>query len=224
MITIPLQVKRQKNNPSCGTTNKKDLIFTGNPHIFTTPMMQYPAPPYRFLVTFILLFLMFYGFHLCIIGITSPGRLYSSFIDQHFNYIKTWRQLSISATANILKMMGYTVYTTETTLKVDGLAGFKLVYSCLGYGIMSCFASFVLSFPKPWLSKITFLGLGLTTIQLLNIARFILISIYYKPQAIILQVNHHDLFNYTLYSILLLIVYVWLQLSQTKRRNQQQVY
>nr|WP_162988822.1 archaeosortase/exosortase family protein [Pedobacter schmidteae] len=170
------------------------------------------------------MFLMFYGFHLCIIGITSPGRLYSSFLDQHFNYIKTWRQFSISATASILKMMGYTVFTTETTLKVHGHAGFKLVYSCLGYGIMSCFASFVLSFPKPWLSRFIFLVLGLATIQILNIIRFTLISIYYKPQVTILQANHHDLFNYTLYTILLLIVYLWLQFPQTKKRNQQQFY
>lgn len=167
----------------------------------------------RFLISFIGLFCILYGFNLFYIGITMPGGIYSSFLDQHLNYIKAWRDLYISSTAKILDSAGYIVYTTGTTLKVRGHAGFRLIYSCLGYGIMSFFAAFVLSFPKPIYSRIIFLFTGLTIIHLLNTLRFILIALFYKPGVILGFSDHHDIFNYSLYIILLAMIYLWLNLK-----------
>jgi len=163
----------------------------------------------RFLISFPLLFFIFYGFNIGYIAITSPGGLYLSFLDEHCNYIELWRNLYIATAAKTLELMGYTVYTTDINLKVQGHSGFRLVYSCLGYGIMSCFSAFVLSFPKPLHSRLVFLLTGLTTIISLNLCRFILLPIFYNPKISILSANHHDIFNGVLYIILLLLIYKW---------------
>lgn len=162
----------------------------------------------RFLISFLLLFGLFYGFNLFFIGVTAPGGLYSSILDQYFNYIRAWRQLCIFSTTKILEFSGYTIHTTETTLKVQGHSGFRLVYSCLGYGVMSFFAAFTLSFPKSFRSRIIFLASGLIIIQLLNTIRFTLISLFYRPINSS-PIDHHDIFNYLLYAILLSMIYLW---------------
>lgn len=163
----------------------------------------------RFLFSFLILFLTFYGFNIGYIGLTSPGGLYWPFLDEHFNYIFVWRNLYISTAAKILELMGYTVYTTDITLKVQGYSGFRLVYSCLGYGIISCFSAFVLSFPKPFRSRLVFLLTGLLLILILNLCRFIFLPLFYDPRLTIFSINHHDIFNGTLYVILLAVMYKW---------------
>lgn len=164
----------------------------------------------RFILNFLILFSTFYGFNIGYIAITSPGGLYCSFLDEHCNYIALWRNLYITTAANILKSMDYKVYTTATTLKIEGYAGFRLVYSCLGYGVISCFSAFVLSYPKPFRSKGIFLLTGLAIIISLNLCRFIFLPIIYHPGVGILSVNHHDIFNGMLYLVILLICYKWM--------------
>lgn len=163
----------------------------------------------RYLIKFLTLFLIFYGFNIAYIAITSPGGIYSSFLDEHFNYINIWRSCYISTTAKTLELFDFTVHTTNTSLKVQGRSGFRLVYSCLGYGIMSCFSAFALSFPKPILLRITFLFSGITIIFTLNLCRFILLSLFYNPDITILATNHHDIFNGILYLIILLMMNKW---------------
>ncbi|WP_090781812.1 exosortase Y [Pedobacter sp. ok626] len=160
----------------------------------------------RFSISFLILFLTFYGFNIAYIGITSPGGLYFSFLDQHLNYIELWRNLYIAAAAKILELMGYVVYTTDVSLKVQGHSGFRLVYSCLGYGIISCFSAFALSFPKSLRSRLKFLFIGLSLILTLNLCRLILLSLFYNPQ---ITFNHHEIFNTGLYAAIILMSYKW---------------
>lgn len=164
----------------------------------------------NFVLSFLTMFFLLYSFNLIYIGLTTPGHYYSPTLDKHFNYINSWRDFSISSTAYLLKILGYQVTTTKNHLINHGFSGFRLVYSCLGYGIMSCFSAFVLAFPRPLKSKIIFLAIGLSGIQLLNILRFALISIYYKPQTV-MHIDHHDLFNYSIYLILGSSVYLWIR-------------
>lgn len=166
----------------------------------------------RFLFNFLIIFIIFYGFNIGYIAIINPGGLYFQFLDEHCNYIELWRNLYISTAAKILELMGYTVHTTAISLKVKDHSGFRLVYSCLGYGIMSFFSAFVLSFPKPFSSRIIFLFAGLIIILTLNLCRFIFIPLFYNPQITLLSANHHDIFNGILYLILLFMIYKWVNI------------
>lgn len=177
---------------------------------------------YRFLFNFLGLFTLFYGFHIFYIGVTTKGDVYFSFLDQHLNYIELWRQFSISTSAQILKNLGYIIHVNNTGLSVENHSGFKLIYSCLGYGIMSCFAAFVISYPKSIRSRLIFLIIGLIAIQLLNIARFVLISIYYKSYSSV-NIDHHTTFNFVLYTLLFGITYFWLNHPVRKSTSKTQL-
>jgi exosortase/archaeosortase family protein len=163
---------------------------------------------YRFLMLFPLLFAVLYGFNIAFIGVTCPGRLYLGFLDKHLNYIQAWRHLTITTTSTILGGLGYHVSTSAQYLRVSGHAGFNLVYSCLGYGVMSFFAAFVISFPRDTGTKWKFLSCGLLTIQALNLVRFVTIAIYWRQTDSKLS-GHHTLFNILIYGVLLLMIYLW---------------
>lgn len=169
-------------------------------------------PAYRFLLSFFLLFAIFYSFNIFYIGITSPGRLYVPFLDEHLNYIRWWRKGLLESSAAVIRLFDYDLYTTPIRLQVDGRRGVVLVYSCLGYGIMSVFAAFVLAWPdKPWKSKLLFLAFGLIIIQLLNIARLIGLSLLGRNFPFYHTIDHHTVFNIAVYAVLLVMVYFWLR-------------
>lgn len=172
---------------------------------------------FRFILSFFALFGFLYGFNIFYIGVTSPGGLYSSFLDQHFNYIKAWRSWNLHSTQIILETFGYKAYTSRTTLKVLGFGGFKIIYSCLGYGIMSLFTAFILTYPKSLHAKTRFLIIGLILIQILNTSRLVLISLFYKPLA--LGIDHHHLFNGILYAILAILLYSFTNYPIHANRN-----
>lgn len=163
----------------------------------------------RFAATFLLLFFIFYSFNMLAIGLSSPGGLYIPWLQKHADYIELWRRLTIEATAGLLYLMHFEPNTNKFGLSIYGLSGFKLVYSCLGYGIMSFYAAFILAFPKPTKAKLFMLSGGLLTIQFLNIVRLTLISIYWKPMYKHAWIDHHTWFNLTIYLLVLFMLYLW---------------
>lgn len=163
----------------------------------------------RFCMNFLCIFSLLYFFTIFYIGITTPGRLYIPWLHAHLNYIGAWRDFYITSSAYILKLLGYQVDINHTQLMVKGHAGFKLIYSCLGYGVMSCFAAFAIAFPRPRLSRLLLLITGLLAIQTLNTVRLILIAIFYETNRNTCKIDHHDIFNYSLYLILSFLVYIW---------------
>ena len=166
-------------------------------------------PAVRFTVCFLALFICFYGFHLGFIGLSSAGGFYSKTLDRHFNYIEAWRNFNIRTTAMILEYLEYKVTTTSSRLHVSGRAGFIMVYSCLGYGIMSFVSAFVLSYPKPLVSRIKFLLLCLSTIQTFNIFRLTMIALFDQTSFYFLP-DHHVLYNTLLYILLSFFIFIWL--------------
>jgi exosortase/archaeosortase family protein len=146
---------------------------------------------------------------LLFIGITTPGGIYIKWLDINLNYIKYWRAFDIQLTRKILIGLGYEVKYTTYTVLVTGRAGFKLVYSCLGYGVMSFFFAFVMAYPRPWIYKTLFLLYGLTLIQILNLIRLTWISIYWTAPKFGKLLDHHTVFNLIIYSTIIIILYLW---------------
>lgn len=168
----------------------------------------------RFLY-FPVVFLFFYAVHLTAIGITSPGGFYNAYLDEHFNYIRLWRDFDIRITAAILGLLKYQVSTGTFGLHVAGKAGFKLVYSCLGYGIISLFSAFVLCYRKPIITKLIFLFGGILCFQSLNICRFILLALYWNPT---LPLNLHFFFNLITYGVMIYGLYLWTSKNNENHR------
>ncbi len=170
----------------------------------------------RFIISFLLLFTIVYGFNLAFIGVTAPGGIYLPWLQDHLNYIEHWRNFNIQATAFTLDALGYPVKITSFTLAVPGRGGFKLIYSCLGYGIMSFLFSYVMIFPKPWRSRIVVLVPGLLIIQILNLIRFLIISLYWRKMSFYTWIDHHLAFDIFIYLVVIMILYMWIN-SNTKR-------
>ena len=166
---------------------------------------------YTFFIKFIYLFLVFYSINIGFIAISSPGGFYIPFVETHLNYIQFLRNTYISGVTFILRLLGFEVITSPFGLGVLNHAGFKLVYSCLGYGLMSCFSAFAISIPKPFPSRYLFLALGIILIFLLNVFRLVLIALYYKPNFNIFKLDHHEIFNIATYLTIIGCSYLYLK-------------
>jgi len=176
-------------------------------------------PSFRFGILFLGLFFLFYYFNIFYMGITAPGNYYSPFLDEHLNYISGFRNILISISAWVLRLFDYQVYTSDTTLHALNAGGINVVYTCLGFGVMSFFVAFVIAWPeKSVKSKLLFIPAGLLLIQILNIARFILITLFWRTSPYRSIVDHHTLFNLILYAILLAGIYLWVS-NYYKKRN-----
>jgi len=175
--------------------------------------------PIKFAILFPMLFLLFYYFNIAFIGITTPGGYYLEGVDHHLNYIKAWRSFDISCTALLLRGFGHEVLTEKVSLHVSGRSGFILVYSCLGYGVLSVYAAFILAYPKSIKEKITFLVAGIIGFQLINIMRLCLIALYWKSTPMMFKLNAHEVFNYLTYTLIICASYYWLNYSKPKLKR-----
>jgi exosortase/archaeosortase family protein len=171
--------------------------------------------PARFIVIFLVLFIIFYYFNIFFFGITSPGHHYNTFLAENLNYIRLLRQVILRSSAQIINWFGYAAITNGSQLLVAGRGMLQVVYSCLGLGVMSFFAAFVIAYPKKLKTKLIFLISGLIIIQLLNILRFVLLAILWdKKQGMI--VDHHTIFNVVIYVIIIISLYFWVKQDDTK--------
>lgn len=171
--------------------------------------------PLRFLLIFLSLFVIFYYFNVLFFGLTSPGNHYVAFLDEHLNYIRLLRHFLLNSTARVLDWMGYTAITSDTELLVVGHGVIKLVYTCLGLGVMSFFTAFVIAFPKNLKAKIIFWLSGIVIFQVLNIARFVVLALFWKStRGIIL--DHHTIFNIIIYVLIGIAIFIWVKHDDRK--------
>jgi exosortase/archaeosortase family protein len=166
--------------------------------------------PFRFIAIFLVLFIAFYYFNIFFFGITSKGNHYNAFLDNHLNYIRVLRHGLLRSSAFIIDLFGFTSITNDYELLVAGHGTLRVVYSCLGLGVMSFFAAFVIAYPKNIRSKLLFLIPGLISIQLLNIARFVLLAILWDKKSGLI-VDHHTIFNLIIYIIIVISIYFWVK-------------
>jgi len=166
----------------------------------------------HFILRFSLTFSLLYGFNLAFIGLSTRPGYYLAFLHDHLNYIDLWRSINIKGASTILKISGYHVVESATSLSVFPNGGFNLVYSCLGYGVMSSFAAFILSYPG--LSypgrhrfKALYLVGGLIITQVLNILRLVCLALFWNHRGST-YIDHHLLFNITVYGTLIYYTYL----------------
>lgn len=166
--------------------------------------------PLRFILVFLVLFILLYYFNIFFFSLTTPGNHYVSFLDEHLNYIRILRYILLATTQNIIKALGYTSIINDYQLLVAGHGTIDVVYSCLGLGVMSFFTAFVIAYPKKIKPKLLFLFSGLLAIQLLNVIRFVLLAILWdKKSGMIL--DHHTIFNVIIYILIGISLYFWVK-------------
>lgn len=169
----------------------------------------------RFILLFLGLYLFFSWCTLFWIGITSKGNLYWPFADEHLNFVNLFRRFLLGSAKTLCTLLGYeTSFSGEYGLRV-GTTGIRLVYSCLGFGVMSFYAAFILAWPAPAFirNKAVALVLGTSLITFLNIVRLSLLPVIHMryPVSRNFPVGHHEVFNTILYIVIAGMLYSWTQ-------------
>lgn len=175
----------------------------------------------KFIIALFALYILFSQGNLFMNSVMSPGaRFYSPYIAEHFDYIQGLKTALIKPAVWIIKLFGfYAIHNEMDVLVVNGPL-LRINYSCLGLGVMSFLAAFVLAFPAPWKSTLKMLVIGLIAIYLLNIGRIAGLGLLFG--LVHSQRNyfeyHHEIFNILVYIMIFIMLYFWIK-RNTKRSS-----
>lgn len=159
----------------------------------------------RFLGLFCVLF---YGTEL-VIGLSTPEGSYNSFVASHLNFVDPFRRTLLRSTQSLLSAMGYqTYFRNPFTLSFVGGKGIRMVYSCLGYGLLSFWIAFVFANGGGWKRKAGWMLGGCLALIIINVLRLSLVLLAdNKGWPIPLGWDHHTWFNIIAYLLIFLMIY-----------------
>jgi exosortase/archaeosortase family protein len=168
----------------------------------------------KFVIALFVLYILFSQGNLFMNSVMSPeGKFYNAYIAEHFDYIQGLKTVLIVPAVWIIKAFGfYAIYNQSDVMVVSG-PYLRVNYSCLGLGVMSFLAAFVLAFPASWKSTFRMLIIGFIAIYVLNVCRIAGLGVllgFFKSQ----RENftyHHEIFNIIVYICILAILYFWVR-------------
>ena len=144
------------------------------------------------------------------IGLSVPGGHYSGFVDHYLNYVSWLRSSLLKGSKFLLSLLGFKTYIAGAyNLRMLNGRGIRLVYECVGYGVMSFWIAFVVASAGTLKRKILWLIFGLIFIWLLNIARLSLLLVATnKGWLMPLGWDHHTWF--TIFAYLFIFIFMFL--------------
>ena len=165
-------------------------------------------PLFRFIVTFILFFVLFYYSIFFYEGITSPGGYFSPFLEHYLNFIDWYRILLLQSAHLLTNIIGYqSIVTDHYHLHIIHGYSVQLVYSCLGFGLLGVWFAFLIAYPSTLNKKISWSVIGFSVISLLNIIRIAVLAIMAtKLHRSDLEI-HHTIYNAVVYIFIIIMIY-----------------
>ena len=162
-----------------------------------------------YLVKFIGIFCVLYFGTKALIGLVSPGGYYVAFLDQYFNYISWLRASLLYAIKLLFTLTDFSVYNKNIyTIGIENGSGIHIVYSCLGYGVMSFWSAFVLANAGSKKKKASWLLLGLLIIWSINVLRLSIFMLSNNNHwQIPFGLDHHNLFTVFAYGGIFIMMY-----------------
>lgn len=126
----------------------------------------------KFVVALFILYILFSQGNLFMNSVMTPGsRFHNAYIADHFDYIQGLKTALIVPAVWIIKAFGFYAIYNEMDVMVVAGPYLRVNYSCLGLGVMSFLAAFVLAFPASWKSTFKMLIIGFIAIYVLNVLR-----------------------------------------------------
>lgn len=174
-----------------------------------------------FIIKFLCLFTLLYYFNLFFISITARrNNAFYLFLKLHLDYID-WLRFSILKVSELIcKLVGIKCHLEgDFVIKLNSrLGGLKMVYKCIGYGIMSFWAAFVLANKTQMINKIIWIITGCVTIWIINCFRVVLLLAALENRLPISRfLDHHTLFNIFAYGLIFLLIYVFLKREKASK-------
>lgn len=168
----------------------------------------------KFVIALFVLYILFSQGNLFMNSVMSPGsRFYNAYIAANFNYIQGLKSALIIPAVWMIKLFGfYAIYNEMDVMVVSG-PYLRVNYSCLGLGVMSFLAAFVLAFPASWKSTFKMLVIGIIAIYILNVFRIAGLGVllgFFKSQRHNFT-YHHEIFNVIVYVCVFTMLYFWIK-------------
>jgi exosortase/archaeosortase family protein len=163
----------------------------------------------NFFVVFGLVFLVCYYSINFITGLAVPGGNYSSFVENYFNIADWVRNSLFFGSKSIANLAGYETYQqTNYVMRINGGRGIQLVYSCLGFAVMSFWLAYIVASYASLNKKFYWFFGGITLLWIINVLRisFVLIGTT-KNWHFPLGWDHHTWFNLIAYGFIFLMIY-----------------
>ncbi|WP_316804865.1 exosortase Y [Pedobacter nototheniae] len=176
----------------------------------------------KFIITLFVLYIFFSQGNLFMNSVMNPeGKYYNAFIATHLDYIQALKTALIKPAVWIIKLFGfYAIHNEMDVMVIDG-PYLRINYSCLGLGVMSFLAAFVLAFPASWKSTLKMLVIGMVTIYVLNILRIAGLGVllgFFKSQRNNFT-YHHEVFNIIVYVCIFAMLYLWIKRNPAFDKN-----
>jgi exosortase/archaeosortase family protein len=163
----------------------------------------------RFVVVFITVFLVCYYGTLFVTGVAVPGGMYSPFVEKYFNIAAWLRTSLLFGSTFLLSIFGTdTVRVSEYVIRAVGGTGIRIVYACLGFGVMSFWVAYIVANIASLQKKLIWISGGLLFLWALNVIRISLVLVagnngWHFP----LGWDHHTWFNIIAYLAIFAMIY-----------------
>ncbi len=145
--------------------------------------------------------------------LSEGGTYYQPWFKENLNYIQWIKSSLIFFSTALIRLFGFYAISNESqVLVVDGPT-LIVNYSCVGLGVWSFLAAFVIAFPAKMKAKINLLIFGCILIYVLNVMRIAGLGILlgmFKSQRQFFD-YHHEIFNIIVYLCIFIVIYFWIK-------------
>lgn len=173
-----------------------------------------------YILKFIGAFSILYFGTKAVIGLTVPGGYYSPFVASYLDYPSLLRHSLLNGTRLMVSIGGFKTYFPDAYhINIQNGYGVRLVYACLGYGLLSFWLAFIFANRGNFLKKLKWMIAGGFLIWLINVSRISLVLIASNQNwALPISLEHHTLFNIIVYAFIFLMIWLF-QRSEKMGKN-----
>lgn len=138
-----------------------------------------------------------------------------------FNALESLRSILVVGTAKGLSLLGYDSFVSGWIVGIKGQGAVSVQTPCLGINVCLVFLGLIIAYPSAykWWQKSLYLLLGVFIIQFVNLLRMIamVLVVSYRYE---LPIEHHDLFNMVIYSIIFGLFYWFINRKDSSQESQ----
>jgi exosortase/archaeosortase family protein len=164
-----------------------------------------------FVGKFLLLFCLFYFGTLALIGVAAPGNFYSPFAEKYLDYVSWIKHSLIWGVKQFAALAGYgTVTEPGFIISITNQRGVMIAMDCVGYGVYSFWAAYVIASDKAARKKILWVIAGLLLLWTINVCRIGLFLIAINEGwAMPFGIDHHTWFNIVAYAAIFGMMFLY---------------
>lgn len=176
----------------------------------------------KFTAIFLGTFALCYFGTLFFIGLAVPGGSYSPLIEKYFNIASWMRSAIILSSKWLLSLFGTATYRADEYV-LRGLSGkgVRIVYSCLGFGVMSFWAAYIIATPARMKKKILWFFIGIFSLFIINVVRISLVlTSSEKGWQFPFGLDHHTWFNIVAYLFIFILIFSYQPKAKLHERSE----